>query len=127
MKVIENFFSIADYAVLIALRVKNLHQGCIIITDDPVAVPISPDVFLLQSGKMLVEFFIKVFPVSLPQGNSHTETKNTVNLCFNAIIKYTPQVLFAVIYKWQNWAEPDNGWDIIVTENLEGFKALSGR
>ena len=57
-------------------------------------------------GKQPIQLFIKIFPVSVAESQSHAEADNSVDFCFNAHIQNPGNIIFGVVNKGQNGREP---------------------
>ena len=69
---------IANDAAGTALLIKQLHQRIIMRAEQLIPQAIGPDIPLFQAGKMPVQRFIKIFPVSGAQRYPHSKADDAV-------------------------------------------------
>lgn len=59
--------------------------------------------------KQPVQLPVEIFPVPVPQGQSHAETDDAVYLCFQAHVQNAGNIVLGIIDKGQDGREPHHG------------------
>lgn len=111
-------------SVFLALTVESLHQQIVPWARDLILQPIRFDIFLLHTGEKSIQLPVKVFAVSLAERKPHTKADHPINARSRAVL-YDPLYIFRrIIDKWEDGAEPYNGWDARLLQLLQCLDPL---
>lgn len=59
------------------------------------------NILFFKARKVLIKLGVEIFPVAVPQRQSHTETEYALNSTVNAHVKNRINVFFSIVDVWQ--------------------------
>ena len=86
MQIGEDLLDIMHHTRFFAGLVEQAHQFRIAGAVQLIPVCVGADVLFLQTGEVLIQLGVEIFPAALPEGQPHIETQDTLYSGVNAAI-----------------------------------------
>ena len=111
MQITKNFMNIMHHSRFFADFVEEAHQFHIPGTAAVIAISELPDIDFFQTGKMPVQLGIEIFPIAIPEGQTHVKAKHTFHSGIDAAFQNSFDIFPCVIYIRKDGAQPHHRGD----------------
>ena len=111
MQICKDLLLIRTDSIAAAVLPEDPIQGFRMGTGQRIGIAVNTLILLLQTRKMLIQLPVIVFPVSLPQSQTHAKDKDPPHTCIPAGSQNGTQILRRIIDVGQQWRQPHHCGD----------------
>ena len=127
MDIPEAFIHIMYDSIFFTACREQCHQFFIPFTEDMIGIAVLILVHASKSRKVPVKCLVIIFTVSITQGHPGVEADDSLHSGANAVVQYSPQILFRIINIGKNRRHPYDDRDSAFLQYLQNLKSSCSR